>query len=228
MISRGLAGLDLVPAFGQTQFHSCTVSGFVCTCGTVDTGGALPFSYAGRIIDRLGLSVNYQAVALAAWGSGSRQSSAGTCTGDYMGVTVGIQHSSSTCSGGFTDYSTQNWNAEEPFVWVTTATSTAASPFFTAEQFAVTGNVAATVLTTAASTTTSTGYTDLVAGPMTAVPLDGCKRFVRMLIAPRIETTGCAGSFANIGGAMIFGHGDTQPSANTIRARVHVTSACST
>lgn len=230
MISRNLAELDLVVAFDQKTFHSCTVSGFVCTCGTVDTGGALPFSYAGYIIDRLGLARQYQAVMLGIQGSGSRQSSAGTCTGDYIGVTVGLQHSSSTCSGGFTDYSTGLWQAEQPMVWVTTATSTGVSPFFSNEQSlltVITQVPAATVMSTAASTTTSTGYAQLVSCPATALPLDGCKRFIRMIVAPHIETTGCAGTFANIAGSLIFGAAEEAPSPFTIRGRVHVTSACS-
>jgi hypothetical protein len=231
MISRSLAELDVVIAFDQKTFHSCTVSGFVCSCGSVDTGGALPNSYAGYIIDRLGLSRQYQAVLLGVYGSGSRQSSAGTCTADYLGVSVGLQHSSSTCSGGFTDYSTGNWQTEQPFVWVTTATSTAASPFFSNEQSlltVITQVPAATVMSTAASTTTSTGYAQLVSCPATALPLDGAKRFIRMIVAPHIETTGCAGSFAVIGGSLVFGAAEEAPSPFTIRGRVHVTSACTT
>lgn len=226
MISRDLGGVNVVHAFDQKLFHSCTVSGFTCTCGTVDTGGALPFSLAGYIIDRLGLTRSYNSVVLSAYGMGSRQSSAGTCTGDYVGVTLGLQHSSSTCSGGFTDYSTGTWQTERPFTWVTTATSTAASPFFSAEQ-ALMGAPASTQLSTAASTTTSTGYIALVGGPAAGVPLDGAKRFLRLLVAPHIETTGCGGSNANIGGVLIFGDEDESPAPTVSRGRVHVTSACS-
>lgn len=226
MISRGLKETQVVHAFDQKVFHSCTVSGFTSACGPVDTGGALPYSYAGRIIDRLGLGNNYNSVLVAVHADGIVQASATSCTINYVGLSFGLQHSSSTGLTGFTDYSTADWPAERALVRVSTATSTD-DGFYSAEAAFVSPNTAA-LMTTSPSTSTSTGYAVLVGGEAPVIPISGAKRYLRVLVAPHIETTGCGGSYANVSGALVFGDGDKNPADSPIRARVHVTSACTT
>lgn len=224
MITRFISEAEAVSAFDQKTFHSCTVSGFTSACGTVSTGGALPFSYAGRIIDRLGLGKNFNSAKVVPIGLGVVQASATSCTINYLGVSLGIQHSATTCSGGFSDYSTEDWPAEQAFQRVSTATSTG-DGFYSQEAGFVSPNTA-DLMTTDASTSTSTGYATLNTLGLNAVPLDGAARFIRVIVAPHIETTGCGGSFANVAAALLFGHPDEAPQTS-LRARVAVTSACS-
>lgn len=224
MITRFVAETESVSAFDNVTFHSCTVTGFTCSCGTVDTGGALPNSYAGRIIDRLGLQKNFAAVKVVPSGFATFEASATSCTINYVGVSLGVQHSSSTCSGGFTDLSTADWPAEQAFQRVSTATSTGDANY-TQEAGFVSPNVAS-LASTAASTSTSTGYGTLNTYGSGAISLNSAKRYLRVLVAPHIETTGCGGSFASISASLLFGHPGEAPQTG-LRARVAVTSACS-
>lgn len=225
MISRSQAGLEVVHAFDLKQFTSCTVSGFTSACGTVDTGGALPFSFAGRIIDRLGLRRNYNAVVPIISAHGTVNSSVeSTALFNYQAIAVGVQHASAT-GGTWADYSTEFWQAERPLVRVSTATSTADS-FYSAEAAFISPNTAA-LMSSAASSSTSTGYSAYVSGPVGAIPISGAKRYLRMLVAPSINCTGCGGPVVNVMGSLLFGAPDAAPAATDIRARIHVSSACS-
>lgn len=224
MITRDLASVNSVHALDQMAFHSCTVSGFTCTCAGPINSAVSTTAYPGRLIDRLGLSRRYAAVKVVVAGYGDIQASAGsTAMTNYMGIAVGLQHSATTCSGDFTDYSTGDWGPEEAFQVVTTATSTS-SPFYNVQ--ALSAN-AAGILTTALTTSTSTGYANFVGTGATAIPLAGAKRFLRVVIAPHIETTGCAGSNMKVSASLIFGIPEEAPVASPF-GRVHVTSACST
>lgn len=228
MISRGLKEAQVVgDAFVQKTFHSCTVSGFTSACGVADTGGALPFSHTGRIIDRLGLAQNYNSVLLAVHALGTVQASATSCTINYLGIALGIQHSSSTAASGFADYSTADWVAEQPLVRVSTSTSTG-DGFYSAEA-AFVSDFTSAAMTTSPSTSTSTGYADYVGGPAAVIPISGAKRFLRIVVAPHIETTGCGGSFMTVSGALVFGDGDKNPAdSSPARARVILSSANTT
>lgn len=224
MITRDLASVNSVHAFDQQIFHSCTVSGFTCTCAGPINSAAGATSYPGRLIDRLGLSRRYAAVKVAVAAYGDIQCSAGsTAMTNYMGLAVGLQHSATTCSGDFTDYSTGDWGVEEAFQVATTSTSTSAWAY-SAQQLSA---VAAGVLTTALTTSTSTGYASFVGTGQTAIPLTGAKRFLRVVVAPHIETTGCGGSNMKVSAVLIFGSPEEAPVAAPL-GRVHVTSACST
>lgn len=224
MITRFVSETEAVSAFDNKTVHSCTVSGFTCSCGVASTGGALPYSLAGRIIDRLGLGKNFNSVKVVPVGLGVIQCSATACSIQYIGVSMGVQHSATTCSGGFTDLSTGDWPAEQPFQVVTTATSTG-DVYYGQEAGFVSQNTAG-LLTTSPTTSTSTGYATLNTKGSGAISLAGAARFLRVVIAPHIETTGCGGSFANISAALLFGHPDEAPQTG-FRARVAVTSACS-
>lgn len=228
MINRFLSEAEYVHAFDAVTFHSCTVSGFTCSCGAQDTGGALPFSYTGRLIDRMGLSRNFQAVKLVASAQGVIQTSGVGTTAmiQYLGLSLGLQHSATTCSGGFVDWSTGDWGGEQALQNVTTATSTA-SGLYTVAGATVSPVGLAQVLSTALTTSTSTGYAALASGGSNAIPITGAGRFIRIVVAPHIETTGCAGSNMTVTGGLIFGHPDAA-AAPAPFARVFVTSGCST
>src|SRR3990167_7793475 len=226
MISRFLSDVVPVHALDQVSFHSCTVTGFVCSCGVGSTGGALPYSHGGRIIDRLGLSRRFAAVKIAVAGYGDIQCSAGsTAMTNYIGVAAGLMHSATTCAADFADYSAGDWPSEQAFQVVTTATSTS-SPFYSAQGALLSAN-AAGALTTGLTTSTSTGYAALVDISSNAIPLTAAKRFIRVNILPHIETTGCGGSNAKMSAALIFGFPEEAPTDAPL-GRVFVTSACST
>ena len=223
MITRGLSDVVPVHAFDQMTFHSCTVSGFTCTCAGPINSGVGTTAFGGRIIDRLGLSRRFSAVkiALAAYGD-IQVSNGSTAMINYMGVAAGLQHSATTCSADFTDYSTGDWPGEEAFQVVTTATSTS-SPFYSAQQLSAN---AAGLLSTALTTSTSTGYAALHDNSSVAIPATAMKRFIRVVIAPHIETTGCGGSIMRVSGSFIFGLPEETPAADP-SGRIWVTSACS-
>ena len=230
MISRNLAGLVPVTAVNEAGWHTCAGVSAFCTCQPYTGATALAFGLGGRIIDRLGLVEGYAAVAVVPTAAGNRIGSTTCYTDDYAGVATGIQHSSTTCLGGFTDYSTENWASERALVWVTTATSTGAtgSPAYNADA-ALLGAPASQVLTTGRVCSSSTGYLVLGGGPLTVVPTDGMKRFIRVIVSPHIETTGCGGTILTaVGASLIFGYADSAKAGTAIRGRIHVTSACTT
>lgn len=229
MISRNLAGLVPVVAVNEATWHTCAGTMAFCTCTPYTGADALAFGLGGRIIDRLGLVEGYGAVAVVPVAYGDRFGSSTCYTDDYIGVATGIQHSSTTCLGGFTDYSTENWAAERALIWVTTATSTGAtgSPAYNADA-ALLGAPASQILTTGRVCSSSTGYCVLGGGPLTVVPTDGMSRFIRVIVAPRIETTGCGSTKVTVGASLIFGYADSAQAGSAIRGRVHVTSACTT
>lgn len=225
-ISRILAESEVVHGFDSKIFHSCTVSGFTSACGTGSTGGAFPFSHIGRIIDRFGLRANFNAVkpVISAYGN-VLTSVESTAHDAYMALGIGLQHSATTCSADFADYSTGDWVAEQPLQVVTTATSTGAS-YYTAEGAEVSAAVAG-ALSTALSSSTSTAYAALASYTPSAFALQGANRFLRIVLQPRIETTGCGGSNMTVQGGLVFGYPDETPQSS-LRGRVFVTSACST
>ncbi len=229
MINRALAGVVAVTALDEKAFHSCTVSGFFCTCQPYTGAVALPFGLGGRIIDRLGLMDGYNTVAVVPSARGDRIGSTTCYTDDYVGLATGIQHSSTTCLGNFTDYSTDNWGPERGLLWVTTATSTGASgsPAYNNEA-ALLGAPATQILSTSRVCSSSTGYLVHAGGVSTVVPADGLRRFIRVIVAPHIETTGCGGTNATVSAALLFGYPDKALPTLAIRGRVHVTSACTT
>jgi hypothetical protein len=224
MITRHLAETQVVHAFDQVSFHSCTVSGLVCSCGAQDTGGALPFSYTGRLIDRLGLNRNFNAVVIAPSAYGALGASATACSIRYFGLSLGLQHAAST-AGPFVDYSTADWPAETALQGVSTATSTG-DPYYSVGNASISANNAA-LLTTGLTTSTSTGYATYVGQNSGAIPLTGAARFIRIIVAPHIEATGCASPPLLVSASLVFGQPDSAPGVTPL-GRVAVTSACST
>lgn len=238
MITRDLSNIQYVHAFNNkstgvalTPFNLFTVAGQVCTCGGVLSTGIVDAGFGGPMIDRLGLLQNYSAVVpvVSAWGAVT--ASATTCQLAYMAISVGIQHSSSTCSGGFSDYSTGQWMIKHPLQHVSTATTTA-DAFYNSEATLVSGGANQRLMTTGQTTSTSTGYAYFVSGQVQPFSLEGAKRFLRMVVAPHIENDGCAASYMHAVGALVFGDPDAGPASTApTRARVHIASsagACTT
>lgn len=230
MITRDLSNVQVVTAFNPkstttslTPFNLFTVAGQVCTCaGVLSTGTSGQAGFGGPIIDRLGLADNYNAVvpAVSAWGH--VMASATVCSLTYFAIQVGIQHSSSTCSADFADYSTSDWLASRPLQRTSTATTTA-DAFWDSEASLVSINNAA-LMTTTPSTSTSTGYAYYVSGPAPVFSLTGAKRFLRMVVVPRIENDGCAAGYMFATGSFVFGDPDKGKAGSTPRARVHINS----
>jgi len=225
MISRGLDEIEVVSGFDSKLFHSCTVSGYSCTCGPHSTGGSFAYSYAGRMIDRLGLRANFNAVKPFVVAHAQVNSSAeSTGMTRYYAVSIGLEHSASTCSGGFSELSTELWSAEQALQVVTTATTTS-NGYYT-EEGRVVSDAVAGALTTAASSSTSTAYGALATTSIKAFDLTGAGRYLRIVVAPRIETTGCGSGFMDVQGGFIFGYPDETPQSSQ-RGRIFVTSGCS-
>lgn len=233
MITRDLSNVQVVHAFNNKStalalapFNLFTVAGQVCTCGGVlSTSLSGQAGFGGPMIDRLGLADNYNAVvpAISAWGAIT--ASATTCSLAYMSVQVGIQHSSSTCSADFSDYSTEHWLAARPLQRTTTATTTADTFYDATGESTLVSPANAALMTTSATTSTSTGYAYYVSGPSPVFPLTGAKRFLRMVVVPRIENDGCAGSYMHVTGSFVFGDPDKGKASSTPRARVHIASS---
>ncbi len=87
----------------------------------------------------------------------------------------------------------------------------------------------AAVMTTALTSATSTGNALFIGGPAPVFNIAPAKRFLRAVIGPHIESSGCASPTMFVqGGVMVFGDPDKGPAESTIRGRIHVTSASST
>ena len=231
MISRHFGATEYVHAFNPVTYSPCgTVE--VTACGTVDTGGALPFSFGGRIIDRLGLGRGYRAMMPVLTANGVIGTSAFlTCTIKYLGVEWGVQHSSTTCSADFADYSTADWRGEQALWVMTTSTTTGGATGLYSSAHRQISDFNGGFLSTAPTTSSSTGYAMLVSGVTPeAIQLDGALRFLRLVVLPRIESTAGAcscGMNLTVGAGLLFGDADEAPPAAP-RGRIHVTSACST
>ncbi len=247
MITRDLGNITVVSGFddvAQGGFRSCAGTGTgTCTCaGYLSTGIGL-FGFGGYMIDRLGLKDNYSAVAVAIDARAEVGTSAASSVQlTYYAITAGLQHSSSTCSDGFTNLSTAQWITDRPLVIQTTSTSTgsAGAAYFNGNEGFLVATPQAVISSTVAGLTTSTGHARYL-GEAPVFALDEAKRFIRVVIAPNITTTGCATPALRVDASLIFGDpggapftiknvDGTESTANgsRIRGRVHVTSGCST
>ena len=239
MISRDLANLQHVHAFNsKTTVNSLmpygvegeSFAGYTCLAeGVLSTAALGDLGVGGRIIDRLGLRQNYNAVIplVDAWGEVLASATTGAVR--YLGVNVGLQHSSSTCSADFANLSTELWKGRRPLTLVTN-TTVSCSQFWSCtnnEAFDLQSTVHSGLLTTAA--TTSTGYAVLISGPEPVFSLGAVKRYIRMVVAPVNLATGSnTGTPLHVVGSLLFGEGDEGPAATTPRGRTVVACACST
>lgn len=219
MITRDLTGLCSVQAMTPlAAVHSCTVTGFTSACGSNNMSAFGNGAISGFVIDRLALPGQYNALLVSVAGHGPIQASATSCRLQYVGVGIGLQHAA--CStAGWTDFSTGAF-ATVAGRYVSTATSTA-DAWWSAGLGRATG-----ALTTAATTSTSTGTQELIANAV--FDLTGAERFVRVVVAPRIETTGCGGSYTSLAAQAVFGHAAVSPQDVTTQGRVLYSTANST
>ena len=208
MITRDIAQGFVVPAFwNNARFHSCTVAGYTCyKDGATSAIGTSEF-FPGFVIDRLGLPGAFRSMGVAPLLFGDYGVSEPT-NGTAIAATlsIGVMHASAS-GGTYAAYSTGSWMVSQPLWRQTTSTSTAA-PLFSAVQRDVgntseigTGGLTSTSTSTAAgaSAVAGTSSTSFLyyAGPMADFAIDGAKRFIKVVIRPQFETTGCAsGSFA--------------------------------
>ena len=240
MISRDLANLQHVHAFnGPTSVHllmpfgaeaADVPAGFTCAeQGTMSTAALLGLGFAGRIIDRLGLRQNYNAVIplVSAWAEVYASSTLTKVR--YQAVSVGLQHSSSTCSADFSNFSTDLWKGRRPLTIVTN-TTVSCSMFWSctnSDAFDLQSTVQSGLLTT--GTTTSTGYAVLISGPETVFSLGAAKRYLKMVVAPINMATGTdTGTGLFVIGSLLFGEADQGPAETALRGRTVVTCGCST
>lgn len=219
MITRDLTGLCSVQAMGPiAALHSCTVTGFTSACGSNNMSAFGNGAISGFVIDRLALPGQYTALLVSVAGFGPINSSTTSCRLQYVSVGLGLQHAG--CStAGWVDYSTGSF-VTVAGRYVSTATSTA-DAWWNAGLGAAIGT-----LTTAATTSTSTGTQELVAGAI--FDLTGAERFVRVVVAPRLETTGCGGYYTSLSAQAIFGHPAESPRDVTKQGRVLYSTANST
>jgi hypothetical protein len=244
MISRELANCLHVHAFeGESSaetlmpFHSCgEQAGFTCSAygvlstAALQSNGVTSGEYGargGRIIDRLAFRQNYNSVALLVDAWGLVLASSTVATSRYMGVSVGLQDSSSTCSADFAAYSTANWLGRRPLT-LQTQTTTTCSPWYdcTGEAQAISQYQGGQLTT---GTTTSSGYAVFVNAPIPVLPLTGAKRFIRMLVAPTHLADGTNSVMPmHVVGSLLFGDPDKGQPTCSERGRAFVTSGTST
>jgi len=227
MITRDLAGAFYVTGFDARTFHS---SAKEIGAGGIATGNAnstflgynpTSCGFNGRIIDRYGLPEFYQSVLVMAAGQalGFDMSSTGVLAAqglhvNYIGLSVGLDHNCSTGSG-WEAFSTGQWSGEKA-AYAYNACSTHIG-----------------LLTTATSTSdglqnsTSTG--PALASVAHAFDLTGAKRYIRMVVTPRLLASDCGvHNGVDVHGGLLFGHPQHAPTNYTKVGRISVTSACST
>jgi hypothetical protein len=238
MITRHFAETQIVTAFPYKCFVSCTVAttspNMTSACGGT-WSGALGYTWSGYIIDRLGLMREFNSVTIVPAITQDPNTSATSC--NYMyGVSLGLQHASST-SGSWQDYSTGEWPAYQGLLaqTTTTATSTGVQNIdgWTREGLEL-GPIAYFLCSTVGNCATSTHFSAFVSSANNTINLNGCKRFIRLIIRPEIgvKVTTCSVlAGMETMASLVFGHPTESPSGTTsavVRGRVIVTSGCTT
>ena len=220
MITRDTANLHAVSAFAPiAALHSCTVSGFTSACGSNNMSAFGNGAISGYVIDRLALPTLYNSANIGVIGYGPIQASATSCRLQFVSVGIGVQHAA--CStAGWTDFSTGQWLTCQVGYYVSTATSTADAWWNPGLGRAM------GPMTCAATTSTSTGLVELRASQ--AFDLTGAERFIRVVVAPRIEATGCGGSYFFLNGHVNFDYGQVEPASLANMGHVLYSTANST
>ena len=219
MISRYVNQLQVVPAFVYNSRFAACGSVTLLTCAEAGQSSAIGSSqfWPGLVIDRAGLTRNYNSVALipVVYGDFGTSGVPGAVADPQL--SFGIEHTSAT-GGTWAAYSTQNWVVGAGLWRQTTATSTANLSYSFGQLDAVNTSVAGIggIVTTATSTasgvnvqvgTSSTGFV-YYAGPPASFSLGGAKRYIRSKIKLQWDSTGDWG-----GGACAVGFGAIHMSA---------------
>jgi len=241
MITRDVSQLLVVPAFvHEARFSGCGAGPLNYTCSTVGgieapgaTGmGDCAIYFPGFVIDRLGLRESYRSLLLAPMMYGDALATDENARVRFQGLSLGLQHTSAT-GGTWANYSTDDWLVYQGLWLQTTATSTAAGFYTVVQRDAadVLGKVMTTTTSTAATgmgvPTTSTGLS-YYAGPGAVFSLGGAKRYLRPLVRPHFEATGCGAVGARLAVTAVFGEPDyARPSATSVK-RILVTTPCAT
>jgi hypothetical protein len=212
MITRDIAGVFVVPAFDLKTFKSCD-GGPSYACGYNPTNSG----FNGRIIDRLGLPTQYNSALVVAESlavfEASSSGQVGSFRQSYLGLSVGLDHNCST-GAGWTAYATGCWSSEHALYLQSTAS--------TENQYL------ATATDTGNALCTSTGFA--IGGVAAAFDLTGAKRYIRVVVAPTIHSSGCALQMP-VTASVIFGaptHAVKAYADVPADAVIVVTSACST
>ena len=236
MITRDVNQLQVVPGFHHNaKFVTCEDLVGTCSCaGGVEQ--ACSTWFPGYMIDRLGLTRSFNSLLIApvVVADIASTDNAGNARARYYGFGVGLQHTSAT-GGTWANYSTGDWIYDQGLWSQTTATATACHTFYSAVQrdtaFTLGGVMATATSTTpgisvqAASSSTGFAY---YTGPGASFSLAGAKRYIRVLIRPRIETAACAQGKMSISASRIFGEPGEAPGPDTPVKRVLVTTGCAT
>lgn len=235
MITRDVAQLQVVPGFQHNaKFVTCENLVGTCTCAGGVAGAGTTW-FPGFMIDRLGLTQQFNSLLVApvVYADIASSDNAGNARARYYGIGVGLQHTSAT-GGTWADYSTGAWITDQGLWSQTTATATACHTFYTAVQRDTAdtlGGIMATATSTtpglslnAGSSSTAIAY---YSGPGAKFDLTGAKRYVRVLVRPRIEALACAQGLMHISAAAIFGEPAEAPVVSPVK-RILVTTACAT
>jgi hypothetical protein len=177
---------------------------FAASCGTLNGDSTLNL-VMGRIIDRLGLGANYNALALSAVAN----IEIGTTTLDtkFAAISAWLYHSSTTCADDFDRFSTEREQARgKAFVGLgPSTTSTLASGFMA---------TSTSVGTFGTFTATATGRAH--ADYNAAYDLTGANRYLRPYVLLEMYASSSGGSQATgVSVNMVFGEPDVAPRTTT-------------
>lgn len=241
MITRDVNQLFVVPALvHNARFHSCTVTGFTCYgVGAGVSGLGTSELFPGFIIDRLGLPRHFNSLMVAPviYGDIATSGDGAVCINS---LTAGVMHASAS-GGTFAAYSTDNWFFEKALWRQSTATSTAHGSFTQVQRDVgltteigiggLTGSATSTAAGVAGQDmvagTTSTGFL-YYAGAGPVFDLGGAKRFIKVTMRTKFETTGCGSGGYHMSAAAIFGEPDEARPPFAPGKRILVTSGCAT
>jgi len=219
MITRDITGALYVPAFDQKTFGSCASPRFDHTCGynpiACDGVGTVRSGFNGRIIDRLALPTQFNSALVVAQGMALVEccstGQVGSYRTNYIGLAVGLDHNCST-GAGWVAFATEAWSTEFPAFLQSTAS--------TWNQYLTTAT------DTGSALCTSTGQA--LVSAFSVFDLTNAKRYVRICVVPRIESSGCSVTVPIHGGILFHGAQVAPTPVFNADARIVVTSGCST
>lgn len=227
MITRDISGTFYVPAFDRKMFGSCAATRYDPCCGynpqMCDGVGTERSGWNGRIIDRLSLPTGFTnarviATSLAVLEHCSTGVGAAEWRANYVGLAVGLDHNCST-GAGWTAFSTASWSAEKPGYLLSTAGSTQDGYLGTSSTTSTSLNPMAFVLSTSARG---------VVSAEAIFDLTAAKRFIRVVVTPRIESTGCSIGLPVEAGILFGGAANAPAEWSGLTGKLIVTTGCST